>query len=41
MAAALAYRDYDHRFEFGVGGHTLFHGGAIFPDTMRWLWRRG
>ncbi|HRF47100.1 MAG TPA: alpha/beta hydrolase-fold protein [Anaerolineales bacterium] len=41
MAAALTYRDYDHRFEYGVGGHTLLHGGAIFPDTLRWLWRIG
>ena len=39
MAAALAYRDYDYRFEFGEGGHTLAHGGAIFPETLRWLWR--
>ena len=39
MAAALAYRDYDYQFVFGVGGHTLKHGGAIFPDTLRWLWR--
>lgn len=39
MAAALAYRDYDYQFVFGEGGHTLKHGGAIFPDTMRWLWR--
>ncbi len=39
MAVALAYRDYDYRFEFGEGGHTLLHGGAIFPETLRWLWR--
>ena len=39
MAAALAYRDYDYQFVFGTGGHTLKHGGAIFPDTLRWLWR--
>lgn len=39
MAAALAYAGYDHQFVFGAGGHTLAHGGAIFPDTMRWLWR--
>jgi hypothetical protein len=24
---------------WGDGGHNLEHGGAIFPDTMRWLWR--
>ena len=39
MAAALAYRDYDYQFIFGEGGHSLKHGGAIFPETMRWLWR--
>lgn len=39
MAAALAYRGYDHRLIVGEGGHSLKHGGAIFPDTLRWLWR--
>jgi len=39
MAAALAYKGYDHQFIYGEGGHTLKHGGAIFPETMRWLWR--
>ena len=39
VAAALAYREYDYQLVFGEGGHTLKHGGAIFPDTLRWLWR--
>ncbi len=39
MASAFAYRDYDYMFVFGDGGHSLKHGAAIFPDTMRWLWR--
>ena len=39
MAAALAYRDYDFRFVMGEGYHSLKHGAAIFPDTLRWLWR--
>ena len=39
MASALAYSGYDYEFVFGEGGHTLIHGAAIFPDTMRWLWR--
>lgn len=39
MASALAYAGYDYRFEFGTGGHTLAHGGAIFADSLRWLWR--
>jgi enterochelin esterase-like enzyme len=41
MASALAYADYDHRFEFGIGGHSLAHGGALFADSLRWLWREG
>jgi enterochelin esterase family protein len=39
MAKALAYAGYDYRFDFGNGGHTLRHGGALFADTLRWLWR--
>jgi enterochelin esterase-like enzyme len=39
MAAALKFRGYDYRFEYGDGGHTHKHGGALLPDTLRWLWR--
>ena len=39
VAAALAYREYDYEFVYGEGGHTLMHGGALLPDTLRWLWR--
>ena len=39
LASALAFARYDHRFEFGTGGHSLRHGGAIFADSLRWLWR--
>jgi enterochelin esterase family protein len=39
MANALRYAGYDHRFVFGEGGHSLRHGGALFADTLRWLWR--
>ncbi len=39
MASALAFARYDHRFVFGIGGHSLRHGGAIFADSLRWLWR--
>ena len=38
MAVALEYAGYDHKFVFGKGGHSLKHGAAIFPDTLRWLW---
>jgi enterochelin esterase family protein len=39
MAAALKFAKYDYRFEFGDGGHNGQHGGAILPDSLRWLWR--
>jgi enterochelin esterase family protein len=39
MAAALAYAGYDHRLELGLGGHSLAHGGALFAESLRWLWR--
>ncbi|MYD96177.1 MAG: hypothetical protein F4X98_02165 [Gammaproteobacteria bacterium] len=39
MGSALQFARYDHRIEMGSGGHNLLHGGAIFPNTLRWLWR--
>ncbi len=39
MAAALKFAGYDHQFVFGDGAHSGKHGGAILPDTLRWLWR--
>lgn len=37
MASALEYAGYDYSFEFGVGGHSLNHGGSIFAESLRWL----
>jgi enterochelin esterase-like enzyme len=39
MAAALKFARYDYRFEFGDGGHTGKHGGALLPESLIWLWR--
>ncbi len=39
MHKALVYKNYDHRFEYGGGAHNGNHGGAIFPDALRWTWR--
>ncbi len=39
MAASLAFAGYDHKFVFGEGSHNLRHGGAVFADSLRWLWR--
>lgn len=39
MAAALKFSNYDYRFEYGEGAHNGIHGGAILPESLRWLWR--
>ncbi len=39
MEAALKFKKYDHKFVGGTGGHSGKHGGAILPDSLRWLWR--
>jgi enterochelin esterase family protein len=41
MNAALAYMGYDVKFDWAEGyGHNSHRGGAVFPDAMRWLWRK-
>ncbi|CAN5142835.1 alpha/beta hydrolase-fold protein [soil metagenome] len=39
MAAALAWKGYDMRFEFGLGTHTYQHAAATLPQTLRWIFR--
>ena len=39
MAAASDNRGYDYQFVGGSGAHDGKHGGAILPDSLRWLWR--
>jgi enterochelin esterase-like enzyme len=39
MAAALKFAGYDYQFIYGDGAHNGKHGGAILPDSLRWLWR--
>jgi enterochelin esterase-like enzyme len=39
MEAALKFKKYDYKTVWGDGGHTGKHGGAILPDSLRWLWR--
>ena len=38
MASALEFAGYRVRFEFGSGGHSPRHAGALFAETLRWLW---
>jgi enterochelin esterase-like enzyme len=40
MEAALKFKKYDYQFAGGDGGHDGKHGGAILPDSLRWLWRK-
>lgn len=39
MESAFKFKKYDHKVAWGDGGHTGKHGGAILPDSLRWLWR--
>lgn len=39
MAASLKWAGYDDQLVVGTEGHNGKHGGAIFPDALRWLWR--
>ena len=39
LAKSLEYRDYDFLFVYGTEGHNGKHGGAVFPKSLRWLWR--
>lgn len=39
MAAALKFAKYDYQFVFGDGQHNGKHGGSIFPEAVKWLWR--
>ena len=39
MENSLKFKGYDHQFVRGTGGHSGKHGGAILPDSLRWLWR--
>ena len=32
---------YEVRHEWGEGGHSDAHGGALLPDILRWIWNDG
>jgi enterochelin esterase family protein len=41
MYAALKYMGYDCRFDFVEGyGHNSNYGGTVFPEALKWLWRK-
>lgn len=39
MASAFKFAKYDYKTAFGDGKHSGKHGGAIMPESLRWLWR--
>jgi gluconolactonase len=39
MFSALQFAGYEVEKAWGTGGHDGRHGGSIFPDAMRWLWK--
>jgi enterochelin esterase family protein len=39
LARSLEFAGYDFRWDFGNGFHSYLHGRAIFPESLRWLWR--
>ncbi|MSQ93946.1 MAG: esterase family protein [Gemmataceae bacterium] len=39
MESSLKFKKYDYKTVWGDGAHNGKHGGAILPDSMRWLWR--
>ena len=39
MIEALTEKLYDVQYVLGHGAHSSKHGGAIFPQTLRWIWR--
>ncbi len=39
LMEALRDKGYDLNYQWGMGRHSQKHGGAVFPDMMRWLWR--
>jgi enterochelin esterase-like enzyme len=40
MQAALKFAGYDFRYVWGHGAHESKQAGSIFPDALRWLWRK-
>ncbi len=39
MYAALKFKGYDVKFDYGTGGHDGNHGGAMLPSALRWIWQ--
>lgn len=38
MVAALKFKQYDVKFDYGEGAHDGNHGGSLLPYALRWIW---
>ena len=38
MVTATPVRQYEYKFVMGEEGHNGKHGGAIMPESLKWLW---
>ena len=39
MEKSLKFKGYDYQFVGGTGGHSGKQGGALLPESLKWLWR--
>jgi enterochelin esterase family protein len=37
IEAALKFKGYDYKFEFGSDGHNLMHGAELLESSIVWL----
>jgi len=37
VSAALRFKGYEHKMVWGDDGHSGRHGGAIFPESAKWI----
>ena len=40
MERSLTFAGYEVKHEWGEGAHNGQHATKLFPDAMRWLWRK-
>lgn len=38
MESAFKFKNYEFKFEKGLGTHSGKHGGSILPESLIWLW---
>ena len=38
MESSFKFKGYEYKFEKGTGAHSGKHGGAILPESLKWLW---